>query len=197
MTIQPSARERILLAFETLLIDEGERAATLDAVAAAAGVSKGGLLYHFKSRDALTSGLIQKLSELADEDFAKMRQAPEGPADYYIRTSVFAGTTFDRTLVAATRLAQSQDVQVSEAFTAMQNRWLELIREEVTDDAVARAILLIGDGLYYNAALFGAPQEQQERFGAAATGELLRVVGMLKERAAVSENPQTTTSRAR
>ncbi len=61
MPNQPSARDRILLAFENLLINEGERSATLDAVAAAAGVSKGGLLYHFKSRDALTSGLIQKL----------------------------------------------------------------------------------------------------------------------------------------
>ncbi|MDJ0355944.1 MAG: TetR/AcrR family transcriptional regulator [Actinomycetota bacterium] len=189
MPNQPSARDRILLAFENLLINEGERSATLDAVAAAAGVSKGGLLYHFKSRDALTSGLIQKLGELAEVDFARMRQAPEGPADYYIRTSVFSETTFDRTLVAATRLAQSQDVQVSEAFTAMQSRWLELIREEVQDAAVARAILLIGDGLYYNAALFGGPQGQQERFGAEATGKLLRVVGMLKEQTPAAGNP--------
>ncbi|MGN6428010.1 MAG: TetR/AcrR family transcriptional regulator, partial [Leifsonia sp.] len=48
-----SARDRILDAFEELLAEHSERAATLDAVAAKAGVSKGGLLYHFASKDAL------------------------------------------------------------------------------------------------------------------------------------------------
>jgi AcrR family transcriptional regulator len=156
MTAQPPARDRILYAFEGLLIAEGERAATLDAVAAAAGVSKGGLLYHFKSRDALTAGLVQKLRILADADFELMAAAPEGAARYYVRTSVFAGTSFDRTLVAAMRLAQSQDEQVRGAFQEIHQTWLDLIHRDVPDPAVARAIMLLGDGLYYNAALFGA-----------------------------------------
>jgi AcrR family transcriptional regulator len=156
MTVQPPARDRILYAFEGLLIAEGERAATLDAVAAAAGVSKGGLLYHFKSREALTGGLVQKLRALADADFQFMRNAPEGAARYYVRTSVFAGTSFDRTLVAAMRLAQSQDEQVRGAFREIHQTWLELIRRDVPDPVVARAIMLLGDGLYYNAALFGS-----------------------------------------
>ena len=50
MTTPTSTRERILGAYEDLLIVDGPRMATLDAVAAAAGVSKGGLLYHFKSK---------------------------------------------------------------------------------------------------------------------------------------------------
>ncbi|MCU1574125.1 MAG: hypothetical protein JWO93_2207 [Micrococcaceae bacterium] len=156
MTAQPPARDRILYAFEGLLIAEGERAATLDAVAAAAGVSKGGLLYHFKSRDALTAGLVQKLRILAEADFELMAAAPEGAARYYVRTSVFAGTSFDRTLVAAMRLAQSQDEQVRGAFKEIHQTWLDLIARDVPDPAVARAIMLLGDGLYYNAALFGA-----------------------------------------
>ena len=35
--------------------------ATMDATARAAGVSKGGLLYHFASKDALEAGLIERL----------------------------------------------------------------------------------------------------------------------------------------
>jgi AcrR family transcriptional regulator len=38
--------------------DEGPGALTLDAVAARAGVSKGGLLYHFKTKDALVDALV-------------------------------------------------------------------------------------------------------------------------------------------
>src|SRR5947199_10858349 len=42
--------------FRSILIAEGERAATIEAVAREAGVSKGGLLYHFASKDDLTAG---------------------------------------------------------------------------------------------------------------------------------------------
>ncbi|NVM93340.1 TetR/AcrR family transcriptional regulator [Arthrobacter wenxiniae] len=160
MTTQPSqppARSRVLQAYEDLLINDGPRAATLDAVAAAAGVSKGGLLYHFKSKEALTAGLVEKLGELAEVDFALMAKDPDGCAKYYVRTSVFGGTTFDRTVVAAMRLAQGDDTTVRAAFSKMHERWYQLILGDIGDPAIARAVMLIGDGLYYNAALFGLP----------------------------------------
>ena len=59
-----SARDRVLDAYETLLIEAGPGAATLDAVAAAAQVSKGGLLYHFPHRQALVDATLQRLEEL-------------------------------------------------------------------------------------------------------------------------------------
>lgn len=157
MTTQPPARERVLGAYEELLISDGPRAATLEAVAAAAGVSKGGLLYHFKSKEALTDGLLARLREGAELDFAAMAQDPEGCASYYIRTSVFGGTPFDRAIVAAHRLIQSDDDTVRQAFAELHARWFELILSDVGDPAVARAVMLLGDGLYYNAALFGFP----------------------------------------
>lgn len=157
MTTQPSARDRILAAYEDLLINDGPRAATLDAVAAAAGVSKGGLLYHFKSKEALRDGLLEKMAELAAVDFDQMATDPEGSASYYVRTSVFGGTTFDKTIVAAMRLAQGDDTTVRTAFSAVHATWYGLILADVGDPVVARAIMLLGDGLYYNAALFGLP----------------------------------------
>lgn len=84
----PLARERVLDAFEATLINEGERAATLETVAKAAGVSKGGLLYHFASKDDLATGLTDRLRSLTDDDLARMDESAEGPVAYYIRTSV-------------------------------------------------------------------------------------------------------------
>ncbi len=179
MTTQPSARERVLRAYEDLLINDGPRAATLDAVAAAAGVSKGGLLYHFKSKEALTAGLVEKLRELAELDFALMAKDPEGCANYYVRTSVFGGTTFDRTVVAAMRLAQGEDTTVRAAFSAMHDRWYQLILRDIHDPAAARAVMLLGDGLYYNAALFGLPAHAGDDAGPDAgvdVQSLLKVV---------------------
>lgn len=156
-TPQPSARERILAAYEDLLIKEGMRAATLDAVAAAAGVSKGGLLYHFKSKEALTAGLVDKLRQLAELDQEAMEADPAGCADYYVRTSVFENSVFDRTMVAATRLAQDDDKTVLDAFIDIHQRWYELILSDVIDPEIAGAVMLLGDGMYFNAAMFGMP----------------------------------------
>ena len=46
---RPSARARLLDAAVAVVRRDGAQALTLDAVAAEAGVSKGGLLYHFRS----------------------------------------------------------------------------------------------------------------------------------------------------
>ncbi|MES2867584.1 MAG: TetR family transcriptional regulator, partial [Actinomycetota bacterium] len=64
MARPPLARERVLDAFEEILISSGERTATLDATAKAAAVSKGGLLYHFASKDDLADGMIERLKRL-------------------------------------------------------------------------------------------------------------------------------------
>lgn len=59
-----NSREQILDAYEHLLVQAGERAATLDAVAAQAKVSKGGLLYHFGSKKALFQALLDRTRNL-------------------------------------------------------------------------------------------------------------------------------------
>lgn len=51
-------REAILDAAERVIISSGAAKLTLDAVAREAGVGKGGLLYHFPSKQALLEGLM-------------------------------------------------------------------------------------------------------------------------------------------
>ena len=54
------ARERILEAAERVVAEVGAARLTLDVVAQAAGVSKGGLLYHFPSKESLLGALAQR-----------------------------------------------------------------------------------------------------------------------------------------
>ncbi|BAS14019.1 hypothetical protein AHiyo8_23220 [Arthrobacter sp. Hiyo8] len=77
MPRKPIARDAVLDAFEALLIEVGERAATLDAVAKRAGVSKGGLLYHFPNKEAMISSLLERMDGLAALDIAAMKAAPK------------------------------------------------------------------------------------------------------------------------
>ena len=53
-------RTRLITAAAAVIRRDGAQALTLDAVAAHAGVSKGGLLYHFKSKRELLDGLVDR-----------------------------------------------------------------------------------------------------------------------------------------
>ncbi|MDR6970144.1 TetR/AcrR family transcriptional regulator [Leifsonia shinshuensis] len=151
-----SARDRILDAFEELLAEQSERAATLDAVAARAGVSKGGLLYHFASKEALVDGVLDRFSALVDEDVERMRAAEAGPVDYFLRTSIPTDSRFERAVIAVARLAQAADPRARDALADAQRVWLGALEESVGDPLAARMVMLIGDGMYYNTALLPA-----------------------------------------
>jgi len=155
MAQKTSAKEAVLDAFERVVIDRGERAATLEAVAVEAGVSKGGLLYHFGAKKDLVEGLVGRMTGLAETDLEQLRDAPDGIVSRFIRSSVVIGTPFDSTYIAMTRLAQSGLYPEANASLAgVEQGWRALIEGAVGDPAVARLVLLVGDGLYYNAALF-------------------------------------------
>ncbi|MGN8026058.1 TetR/AcrR family transcriptional regulator [Microbacterium sp. 22242] len=176
MARPPHARERVLDAFEALLISEGERATTLDAVARAASVSKGGLLYHFGSKDELAAAMIARLERLADEDVAQIRSAPEGPVEYYLRTSVMMDDALDRAIIAVSRLAQGGSGQGGSgqggsgaggsapsaqggnsaaiaALHRMREESAAAIRPHVRDQAALDLVMLVSDGLFFNNAL--------------------------------------------
>jgi len=184
MARPPLARTKVLDAFEALLIDEGERAATLDATAQAAGVSKGGLLYHFASKEELITGLIDRLDELAADDLEQMLSAPGGPVDFYIRTSVLSGSAFDRGLIAAGRLAQSGHASASDALRRIRQSWADGIRPHVRDDTAMELVLLIGDGLYYNNVLDAAVGSGSGLAGPMPTGAQLDALIALTLKAA-------------
>lgn len=142
-------RDRLLDAFETLLVSAGSRAATLDAVAAEAQVSKGGLLYHFHSKDELVDGMLARLREQGRADVEKMRTAKKGPVDFYLTTSINSGSDFDRALIAAARIAQT-DTRASQTLGDLREGWFEVLLQHLEDEALARTIQLIGDGLYFD-----------------------------------------------
>ncbi|MFC7648177.1 TetR/AcrR family transcriptional regulator [Streptosporangium lutulentum] len=68
-------------AAEDLLCDQGSQSLTLAAVAERAGCSKGGLLYHFSTKEALIKGMVERLIEEFDDLVAAQGQ------DTYTKTT--------------------------------------------------------------------------------------------------------------
>jgi len=182
MSPAASTRDRLLDAFEESLIDGGERSATLNAVAASAGVSKGGLLYHFASKDALVEAQLNRLLEAAATDTENIRAAPAGPIDYLIRSSVNMGSPLDRSFIATTRLAQGRHERAIAVLEEIRRGWLGVIEESVGDHDTAVAIMLVSDGLYGNSSLAGMPSAPAVAAEAESMNRLLTVLARLYTR---------------
>ncbi len=155
MARPPYARVKVVDAYCTLLHLEGERASTLDAVAARAGVSKGGLLYHFPTKEALGEAVLERFRAAAAADVIEMREAPEGPCHHYVRTSWVTNSSMDELYAAVLRLAQGSWQPAITALEEVHAAWLAEIRAEVRDAHAAEAIMLIGEGLYHQASMPG------------------------------------------
>ena len=88
----PSKRDLILYAAGQVVLNNGAVQLTLDSVAEEAGVSKGGLLYHFPTKDALIEELLGAYLRGFDDRIDAQIEADEGPEAgkflrAYVRTS--------------------------------------------------------------------------------------------------------------
>ena len=151
-----TAGARVLDAYADL-VASGD-APSLEKVAAAAGVSKGGLLYHFPSTTALRDGLIARA--LSDTDDALREAAAAGQAGRaWLRLSVpdddqrrlWAGLLATFRLVGADAALPPQLVEHAE-------RWQQLLTDELGDAMRAQVLRLVGDGLLLQS-LTGTPPE--------------------------------------
>jgi AcrR family transcriptional regulator len=160
MARNPTAtKEKLLDAFDTLLDEHGTAGATLDAVAAKAGVSKGGLLYHFGSKAELIKGSLERLDQLVDEDIEEMKAAGERLHYYYLETSAEVGTPLDRSLIAAGCLALENEDAKAALRQAHEKPGSTLLNDHLGDADLAMTIQLIGDGMYFNQN-FGLSQDE-------------------------------------
>jgi AcrR family transcriptional regulator len=156
---RPSRRTELLDAAVAVIRREGAAALTLDAVAAEAGVSKGGVLYHFASKRALIDGLLQRWlddfeSMLSDDDLLASyvracdlgRAAPDRVASEF---GMLAGMIEEPRVLAATRERQAG--------------WMERMLAGAEDPVDAWIVRLAADGLWYSDLLGVAPPEGELR----------------------------------
>jgi AcrR family transcriptional regulator len=152
MTVEGSA-ERVLRAYTDLLVERGIRNATFDAVSERAGLSKSGALHHFPSVARLQAALYTELLAQAEHDVEIMRQAPEGPLRYYLQSSSDRDSELERLLEACYRVAQTGDEAALNILRDCRGGWLDLLTADLGEPSLARMVLLVGDGLNYNALL--------------------------------------------
>lgn len=175
--MRPSNRNRILDAAVRIVQREGVTAVTFDSVAAAAELTRGGIMYHFPSREDLLAALHQHLADqweatlLADAGRPLDELGADDRLAAYVRVSARSATRAELQLMleAATR------PEWAAPWSAVLERWAPLPGS--TEDAAATARLvarLAADGLWmFEALAYRAMPEAQRR---AVAEHLVRAV---------------------
>ncbi|NWJ46019.1 MAG: TetR/AcrR family transcriptional regulator [Chloroflexi bacterium] len=147
---------------------EGTEKLTLEAVAQEAGISKGGLLYHFPSKEALVSGMLRYMGEQFEQKIElAVANDPEPQGRWlrgYIRASLEPDETPQAVYMAITA-AVATNRTLLEPLQKANTEWQKRIEESSGDRATATLLRMAADGFWYTEALgFGAmsPELKQE-----------------------------------
>jgi len=137
-----SSRQRILEAAAAVARDSGAGNLSLDAVAARAGVSKGGLLYNFPSKSALLRALVESFIAQFEDDLASAAAKSSGRGSLiadYVRLSA-SECEETRPGAAGVVAAIAEDPDFLKPIAAFKRRLLDRLKA-ASDDA--GAVLLI------------------------------------------------------
>ncbi|GAA3441866.1 TetR/AcrR family transcriptional regulator [Planomonospora venezuelensis] len=138
-------REELLDAAEDLLADQGSSALTLAAVAERAGCSKGGLLYHFSTKEALIKGMVERLIEEFDELVAA--QGHDTYTKNYL-AATFAAVQSGRLRRWAVVTGASGNLYLLAPLREAMARWHREGLETEPDPAAAQIVRLACEGLW-------------------------------------------------
>jgi AcrR family transcriptional regulator len=150
-----NSKNKILNAAETIALREGAPHLTIDAVAAEAGLSKGGVLYNYPTKEALIKGMVERLIEQTENSVAALAAQDPEPRGRLLRS--YVKVTFPEGATDSARVNQVCAVLLSAILTnpdllqpvrahfrAMQDR----LMDDGLDAQTVNLVRLACDGLW-------------------------------------------------
>jgi AcrR family transcriptional regulator len=171
---RPSKKPDLLEAATQLVASQGFAALTIDALADAARVTKGGVQYHFESKDAL----IAELLEFLLSSFDQALDALSGKAwlNAYVDAVAGEASAGDRAVFAILAALPVNDPRTS-AFDRYSAKWRSKALESGIDPALCHVIRLAADGLWLE-------RGTDEHFAEDRIAIVQRLKSMIEENAA-------------
>ena len=180
---ETSLRGTLLDAAEAVVARQGIANLTLEAVAAEAGISKGGLLHHFRSKDRLIEGMVTRAAENWRACWmGSYERGPEGPGRMtrgLLNHCLSDNQTWTEQLrrsSAAVFAALAQNPSLIEPMRAVYVDLHRRIAEDGLPPGVGEAVVTAIDGLwlYWVLGLVPVDQDLMRRLRAALEDMLAR-----------------------
>ncbi|WP_298823551.1 TetR/AcrR family transcriptional regulator [uncultured Planococcus sp.] len=141
----------ILHAASKIVSERGIFNLTLEATAIEAGVSKGGLLYHFPSKEALVKGMVDHLAENYRDKIAASVAESANEKGKWIKS--YADVTFNnpypnKEMHAGLLAAKAVNSDLLDPIRNLYNEWQTEIEQDGIDPVKATIIRLATDGIW-------------------------------------------------
>jgi AcrR family transcriptional regulator len=166
MSPRPRSRDAILDAAETVVLEVGAAHLTFDAVADRAGVSKGGVIYHFPSKEvlleAMVTRLLQRFTEQQAEAALNLPESPQRQLVAYVIASL-TGNEETKRISAALLAAAANDPKLLAPVRQYYREWFARLGDFGLRFERAAAISLVVDGLCLLELLQLSPLDQAQR----------------------------------
>jgi AcrR family transcriptional regulator len=163
------ARDRILEAAEKVVGEVGAARMTLDGVAQAAGVSKGGLLYHFPSKESLLGALAKRYVEGMEKVIEHAKSTlGEGDTSRDLKACIIGLLNREPAaraagMGAALMATAANDLTLLEVIRRKIAEYTRELAESDVDFARAAIVTLAVDGLMMRESLRISPFSEAER----------------------------------
>jgi AcrR family transcriptional regulator len=147
---------RILRAAEDVVIRDGVARLTLEGAAQQAGVSKGGVLYHYPSRAALVGAMVERFVQCFDADLEHYGAYDGEPGDFvraYVQSSTSptegqTGDQRDRRLGAALIASVASDPELLKPLRDRFDAWQAAVETDGLDASIATLVRVAMDGMW-------------------------------------------------
>ncbi|WP_051478975.1 hypothetical protein [Arthrobacter sp. H5] len=97
-----------------------------------------------------------------DADIAIMKAAPDQAATNYVKSSLEIESPLERCNMAVTRLAQGSHPEANELLAECRTQWFTVLMDAVDNEDMVHLVMLLGDGIYFNASLTGTGAMPEE-----------------------------------
>jgi AcrR family transcriptional regulator len=148
-----ATRRSVIAAAADIVAVEGAGRLTLDAVAERVGLSKGGILHHFATKESLITAMLDEVVANFEVDLQLHLQGESGPGSFaraFLRACLDPDGALTRTLrVSAGILAAvASDRRLLSPLRRRYDVWRGRLENDGIDPAIAELVRSAADGLW-------------------------------------------------
>jgi AcrR family transcriptional regulator len=161
---RPSRKVTMLQSAVELIASKGIDALTIDALAESTSATKGGVQYHFPSKDNLFIETLEYLLNTYDQAVSLHAAKLKGPCRWlraYVELSTAKISAEDRVAGAMLAILTSDDPR-AEPFRRFKSKWRIQAVEDGIDPAVALVVRLAADSLWTERVFGGATPKESK-----------------------------------
>lgn len=163
MTQKRKTRHKILAAANRVMLKDGPSNFTFEAVVKEAELSKGGVLYHFPSKEALVKGMLAAFLENLDRDLMDRSKGDDGAGSLtraYVM-SAFEPEAYLLEVSAGMLAAMTTNPELLEPAQRWGKDFQTRLEQGGLEPTLTTLVRLATDGLWYNE-MFGLTSLSEE-----------------------------------